>query len=78
MIHAVHAGIEIEMEFHRRAQGFWKCDYILIKYPGQAEAIHHGDREFPAMDLAKDYALQEAHYAIDQALQSKYAQNSDL
>ncbi len=66
MIQAVHKGIEIEMEFHQLPHGFWKCDYTLIKHPGRTQTIHHGDKEFPRMDLARDYALGEARAAIDQ------------
>jgi len=67
MIQAVHKGIEIEMELHQLPQGNWKCDYTLIKHPGRIQTLHHGDVEFPTMDLARDYALQEARNAIDQA-----------
>ena len=66
MIQAVHKGIEIEMELHQLPRGFWKCDYTLIKHPGRTQTIHHGDKEFPTMDLARDYALGEARAAIDQ------------
>jgi hypothetical protein len=31
VIQAIHKGIEIEMELHQLAHGFWKCDYTLIK-----------------------------------------------
>jgi hypothetical protein len=37
----------------------------LIKHPGEIKTLHHGDQEFPTMDLAKEFALQEARYAID-------------
>ena len=67
MIQAVHKGTEIEMELHQLPHGLWKCDYSLIKHPGRIQTIYHGDREFPTMDLAKDYALQEARAAIDKA-----------
>jgi hypothetical protein len=67
MIQAVHKGIEIEMELHQLPHGHWKCDYTLIKHPGRTETIHYGDQEFSTMDLAKDYALQEARDAIDEA-----------
>jgi hypothetical protein len=65
MIQAVYKGIEIEMELHQLPHGLWKCDYTLIKHPGRAQTLHHGDHEFPTMDLARDYALQEARDAID-------------
>jgi len=39
MIQAVHKGIEIEMELHQLQQGFWKCDYSLIKHPGRIETL---------------------------------------
>ncbi|MGD0966639.1 MAG: hypothetical protein ABSA57_22465 [Candidatus Acidiferrales bacterium] len=68
MIQAIYKGIEIEMELHQQAHDFWKCDYTLIKHPGRTQTIHHGDKEFPTMDLAKEYALQEARNAIDGAL----------
>jgi hypothetical protein len=67
MIQAVHKGVEIEMELHQLPHGFWKCDYTLIKHPGRTQTLHHGDKEFPTMDLARDYALQEARDAIDHA-----------
>jgi hypothetical protein len=67
MIQAVHKGIEIEMELHQLAHGNWKCDYTLIKHPERTITLHHGDEEFPTMDLAREYALQEARTAIDRA-----------
>ena len=67
MIQAVHKGIEIEMELHQLAHGNWKCDYTLIKHPERTETIHHGNEEFPTMDLAREYALHDARVAIDQA-----------
>jgi hypothetical protein len=65
MIQAIYKGIEIEMEMHQQAHDYWKCDYTLIKHPGRTETLHHGDKEFPTMELAKEYALQEARDAID-------------
>jgi hypothetical protein len=65
MIQEFHKGVEIELEIHQLQQGFWKCDYTLITHPGRSKTIHHGDREFETMDLAKEYALQEAREAID-------------
>ncbi len=65
MIQAVYKGIEIEMELHQQAHDHWKCDYTLIKHPERTETIHHGDKEFPTIDSAKDYALQAAHETID-------------
>src|SRR5579862_7997603 len=35
VIQAVYKGIEIEMELHQLQEGFWKCDYTLIKHPGR-------------------------------------------
>jgi hypothetical protein len=67
MIQAVHKGIEIEMELRQLQQGYWKCDYTLIKHLGRIQTLHHGDKEFPTMDAARDYALQEARDAIDRA-----------
>jgi hypothetical protein len=67
VIQAIHKGIEIEMELHQLAHGFWKCDYTLIKHPERTQTIHHGDKEFPTMDLAREYALHEARDAIDRA-----------
>jgi hypothetical protein len=64
VIQAIYKGIEIEMELQQQTQG-WKCDYTLIKHPERTITLHHGDREFPTMDLAKEYALQEAREAID-------------
>ena len=65
MIQAIYKGIEIEMEMHQQAHEHWKCDYTLIKHPERTETLHHGDKEFPTMELAKEYALQEAREAID-------------
>jgi hypothetical protein len=65
MIQEFHKGVEIELEIHQLVQGFWKCDYTLIMHPERTKTIHHGDGEFPTMDLAKEYALQEARDAID-------------
>jgi hypothetical protein len=65
MIQSVYKGVEIEMELHQQAHDCWKCDYTLIKHPGRTQTIHHGDKQFPTMALAKEYALQEAREAID-------------
>lgn len=65
MIQAVYKGIEIEMEMHQYAHEHWKCDYTLIKHPERTETLHHGDKDFPTMELTREYALQEAHEAID-------------
>ena len=65
MIQATHKGIEIEMELHQRAHGNWICDYTLIKHPERTVRLHHGDKEFATMPLAREYALQEARDAID-------------
>ncbi len=54
------------MEIHQFKDG-WKCDYTLIRHPRRDITIHHGDREFPAIELAREYALQEARAAIDKA-----------
>ena len=51
---------------HQQAYGYWKCDYTLIKHPERTITIHHGDEEFPTMDLAREYALHDARIAIDQ------------
>ncbi len=67
MIQFVHKGVEIEMELHQLMHGFWKCDYTLIEHPGRIQTLHAGDKEFPTMDAAKNYALQEARDAIDRA-----------
>ncbi len=65
MIQEFHKGVEIELEIHQLQQGFWKCDYTLMKRPEGTQTIHRGDREFATMDLAKEYALREARQAID-------------
>jgi hypothetical protein len=67
VIQAIHKGIEIEMELQQQAHGYWKCDYTLIKHPEGTKTIHHGDKKFPTMDLARESALQEARDAIDHA-----------
>jgi hypothetical protein len=68
MIQAIYKGIEIEMEMHQQAHEYWKCDYTLIKHPELTKTPHHGDKEFPTMERAREYALQEAHEAIDRGL----------
>jgi hypothetical protein len=65
MVRAVYKGIEIVMELHQLPHGFWKCDYTLIKHPERTKMLHHGDAEFPSIDLAKEHALQEARNEID-------------
>jgi hypothetical protein len=70
MIQAIYKGIEIEMEMHQQAHEYWKCDYTLIKHPERTQTLHHGDKEFPTMELAREYALQEARDAIDRGLLS--------
>ena len=67
MIQAIYKGVEIEMELQQQTHGYWKCDYTLIKHPERTITLHHGDKEFPNMDLARESALQEARDAIDQA-----------
>jgi hypothetical protein len=67
MIQAVYKGREIEMELHQLTHGYWKCDYTVIRHPERTETIHHGDEEFPTMDLASESALREARRAIDRA-----------
>jgi hypothetical protein len=70
MIQSIYKGIEVEMEMHQQAHGHWKCDYTLIRHPERTERVHHGDEEFPTMDLAREYALHDARAAIDRAGQS--------
>ena len=65
MIQEFHKGVEIELEIHQMQHGLWKCDYTLIAHPERTRTIHHGDRDFLTMDLAKEYALREARDAID-------------
>ena len=67
MIQEFHKGVEIELEIHQLPRGLWKCDYTLVRRPEGTRAVHQGDGEFPTMDLAKEYALQEARQAIDQS-----------
>jgi hypothetical protein len=67
MIQAIHKGVEIEMELHQRTLGFWKCDYTLITHPEGVRTFHHGDQEFPSMDLATECALREARDVIDRS-----------
>lgn len=65
MIQAIHKGIEIEMEMHQQAHGYWKCDFTLIKHPERTITISHGAKEFPTMELARESAFLEARAAID-------------
>jgi len=65
MIQAIYKGIEIEMEMRQQAHEEWKCDYTLIKHPEGTKTLNHGDKKFPTMDLAREYALREARVEID-------------
>ena len=65
MIQAIYKGIEIEMEMHQLTHGYWKVDFTTIKHPQETKTLRHDGQEFPTMDLAKEFALQEARYAID-------------
>jgi hypothetical protein len=65
MIQEFHKGIEILMDLHQIHHGHWKCDFTLINRPGRAQTMRHEDKVFSTMDLAKEYALQEARDAID-------------
>jgi hypothetical protein len=67
VIQATHKGIEIEMEMHQQAHGYWKCDYTLVKRPERSITINHGNKEFPTLELAREFAFQEACAAIDRA-----------
>jgi endonuclease I len=67
VIQAIYKGIEIEMEMHRQSHAQWRCDYTLIKHPQRAVRIEHLAHVFPTFDLAREYALQRAHAAIDRA-----------
>jgi hypothetical protein len=68
VIQGSYKGIEIEMEMHQEIQqGYWRCDYTLIKHPERTVTIHHSDQEFPSMELAREYALHDARVAIDKA-----------
>jgi len=66
MIQAVYKDIEIEMELHQLTHGHWRCDYTTIKHPERIVTMHHGNEEFPTMELASESALREAREAIDQ------------
>ena len=66
MIQATHKGIEIEMELRQRTQGYWKCDYTLIKHPERTVTIHHGTDVFTTLEIAREHALKDAQDAIDQ------------
>jgi hypothetical protein len=65
VIQAIYKGIEIEMEMHQQAHEEWKCEYTLIKHPEGTKTLHHGGKKFPTMDMAREYALREAHVEID-------------
>jgi len=67
VIQATHKGIEIEMEMHQQAHWYWKCDYTLVKHPERSITISHGANEFPTLELAREFAFQEACGAIDRA-----------
>ena len=65
LIQEFHKGIEIELELHQLQHGLRKCDYTLIQHPQRTRTIYRSDEESSTMDLAKEYALQEARGAID-------------
>lgn len=65
MIQAIYKDVEIEMELHQHTHERWSCDYTLIKHPERTVTIKHEAEEFPTMELAKEFALQEARNAID-------------
>jgi hypothetical protein len=71
MIQEFHKNVEIELEIYQLVQGLWKCDCAVMMHPEKTKTIHQGDGEFPAIDLAKEYALQEARGAIDLNMQGQ-------
>jgi hypothetical protein len=62
---ATYKGIEIEMDLHQYTHGNWRCDYTLIKHPERTVTMKHEAQEFPSMELAREFALRDAHAAID-------------
>ena len=64
---ATYKGIEIEMEMHQQARGYWRCDYTLIKHPEGTVRIDHAATEFPTFDLARADAFVKARTEIDRA-----------
>jgi len=67
VIHGSYQGIEIEMELHQLEHWGWRCDYTLIRRPERTTTFHHGNDDFPTMELAREYAFDDARAAIDQA-----------
>jgi hypothetical protein len=68
MIQAIYKDIEIEMGLVQHTHGQWSCNYTLVKHPERTVTIKHEAKEFPTMELAKEYALHEARDAIDHAV----------
>jgi aspartate-semialdehyde dehydrogenase len=67
VIQAIYKDIEIEMEMHQQSEGYWKCDTMLITRPDHRVTVIKGQVQFPTLRMAKEYALEEARAAIDDA-----------
>ena len=65
MIQSIYKGIEIELEMHQQWDDYWKCDYILITHPERTVTRVKGRIKFPTLARAKEHALEEARFAID-------------
>lgn len=67
MIQSIYKGIEIELEMHQQADGYWKCDSMLITRPDHRVTLIKGQVQFPTLRMAKEYALDDARAVIDNA-----------
>jgi hypothetical protein len=65
MIQSFYKDIEIELEMHQQWDDYWKCDYLLITRPERTVTRVKGRIKFPTLARAKEYALEEARFAID-------------
>jgi hypothetical protein len=65
VIQSIYKLVEIELEMHQQADDYWKCDYMLITHPEREVTRVKGVVKFPALWMAKEYALEEARAAID-------------
>jgi hypothetical protein len=67
VIQGSYEGIEIKMELHQLEYGAWRCEYTLIRHLSETKTVHHGNDDFPTMELARESGLHDARLAIDEA-----------
>jgi hypothetical protein len=67
VIQSIYKGIEIELDMHQQAGGYWKCDCMLITRPDRRMTLIKGQLQFPTLRMTKEYALEDARAVIDNA-----------